>query len=60
MEKMRVAGVVARASEDVRIPEIPVEVKSAEVRKQEEEYLIVSIDGAPDGTEGGDGTRESA
>ena len=37
-----------------------VEVKSAEIRKQEEDYLIVSIEGAPDGTEGGDDTRESA
>jgi hypothetical protein len=60
MEKMRVAGVIAKAAEDVRIPEIPVEGKSAEVRQQEEEFLIVSIDGAPDGTEGGDDTRESA
>ena len=48
--------VVAKAAEDARIPDIPVEVKSTE----EEDFRIVSIDGAPDGTEGGDGTTESA
>jgi hypothetical protein len=57
MEKMRAAGMVAaKAAEDARIPDIPVEEKSAE----EEDFRIISIDGAPDGTEGGDGTTESA
>ena len=61
MEKMRAAGLVAaKAPENARIPEITPEEKTTGSAEDDDERIVTDDDGAPDGTDGVDGTTESA